>query len=203
MTAQTLTAKTHRTVHELEDRFPFASTMTARPSPTIRCSMPAETALLVIDVQNTYLQRPDRASLTRTSSAATIVDAVPRAHAQHGHPEHGANAGSWRGAAASNACLPASPATPRTAATARCRRRCRAGTTCSAEERHAVAARAGAAAGRRRDRRHQDHRLRADRHQFAPDPAQSRHQERHLLRHLHRPVRVLDGAQPGRRELSP
>ena len=33
--------------------------------------------------------------------------------------------------------------------------------------------------------------------------AQSRHQERHLLRHLHGPVRVVDGAQPGRRELSP
>ena len=36
---------------------------------------------------------------------------------------------------------------------------------------------------------------------LAPYPAQSRHQERDLRRHLHRPMRVLNRAQPGRRKL--
>ena len=43
---------------------------------------PAHTALLVIDVQNTYLERPDRASLSpRRAAALRRLDPVPRAHA--------------------------------------------------------------------------------------------------------------------------
>ena len=39
------------------------------PEPATPVLTPADTALLVIDVQNTYLQRPDRASLSATEQA--------------------------------------------------------------------------------------------------------------------------------------
>ena len=53
-----------RESHELEDIATARSTTWARRSPTIPVLNPTETALLVIDVQNTYLERPDRATLT-------------------------------------------------------------------------------------------------------------------------------------------
>ena len=40
------------------------------PEPDTPVLTPADTALLVIDVQNTYLQRPDRASLSATEQAS-------------------------------------------------------------------------------------------------------------------------------------
>ena len=40
------------------------------PEPDTPVLTPADTALLVIDVQNTYLQRPDRASLSSTEQAS-------------------------------------------------------------------------------------------------------------------------------------
>ena len=40
------------------------------PEPATPVLTPADTALLVIDVQNTYLQRPDRASLSSTEQAS-------------------------------------------------------------------------------------------------------------------------------------
>ena len=54
------------------------------PEPDDPVLVPAQTAILVIDVQNTYLERPDRASLSPQRTAPLrSVDAVPRAHARH------------------------------------------------------------------------------------------------------------------------
>ena len=48
------------------------------PEPDDPVIIPRETALLVIDVQNTYLERPDRGTLAiLTSRTVRSVDALP------------------------------------------------------------------------------------------------------------------------------
>jgi nicotinamidase-related amidase len=90
------------------------------PEPPDLDLVPAETALLVIDVQNTYLDRPDPATLSGADLARYhALDAVPRAHARDGDPDDRAAGGRLPGAGASTFSTPASPACCRTDATAR------------------------------------------------------------------------------------
>ena len=74
----------------------------------------------MIDVQNTYLERPDRAALSGPELAR--YDAwTPFHERMQGQviPGIARDAGVLPGASASNACSPGSPATPRMAATVR------------------------------------------------------------------------------------
>ena len=94
------------------------------PEPDDPVLVKAETAILVIDVQNTYLDRPDRASLSPDEQRRYDLWTPFHERMRHiGHPEHGSDAGAG---AAKRHRMPVRPHRlphARTAATARSRQK--------------------------------------------------------------------------------
>ena len=168
------------------------------PEPDDPVLVPAQTAILVIDVQNTYLERPDRASLSPQEQHrydlwtpfhermhGTVIPNTARLLAlarQNGieclfariacHTRDGRDRSlSQKMPGWNNLLLPKNDAPSQLVAELQ-----------PAGDEIVVTKTTDS---------------RADRDKSAPDPSQSRHQECHLLRYLHGPVRVFDGAQPG------
>ena len=136
------------------------------PEPDDPDLAPAQTALLVIDVQNTYLDPPrPGVPVARRAAPLRPLDAVSRAHARNRPPAH---AGPSRPLPQEGHRVPVRahrlPYQGRARPLAVTED---AGLEqpAPAQGRAALADRAGARAAGRRDRRHQDDRQRADRHQ--------------------------------------
>ncbi len=92
---------------------------------------PEETALLVIDVQNTYLKRPERAALSPKEQAHyDLWTPFHERLEKLRHPEHPRPARALSRERASNASSRASPARRATGASARSATASPAGTTC-------------------------------------------------------------------------
>ena len=165
------------------------------PEPADLVLPPAQTALLVIDVQNTYLQLP--ADPDERARWAPFHARMRR----HRHPQHRRPA---RPLSRRRHRAPVRPhrlpdrGRPRPLAEPE---EARLQLPPPAAHRLGSPDRPRAGARGRRDHRPQDHRQRPDRHQSAPAPAQPRHPARRRLRHLHRPVHLLHRPQPRRREL--